>query len=270
MSKIRQMDPKISKKYLTYCKNPTHDKKTRDLASKSYCWSPNLLGISWLRIDTICSNGDRVPLSLVSIWWWGKPFIVFFQRLIFLTQSICVRAELQLLMVLAIGPSLFFFASRSWICCWSTVKDQRYNFTETKKFNKKYLKYNCCWYSDVWILIINLVSNIDSVDKQYVIIFAIIINIRFRIFSNNIIIICLLIHRFVCMLTVLKNFKKTVIFRGDNYSLDNCCMDKCYRGSCLLILILYIKSTYQIQNLYDTLSRWSLPWISLSWVVLIQ
>ena len=27
MSKIRQIDPKISKKYLNYCKNPTHDKK---------------------------------------------------------------------------------------------------------------------------------------------------------------------------------------------------------------------------------------------------
>ena len=27
MSKIRQIDPKISKKCLNYCKNPTHDKK---------------------------------------------------------------------------------------------------------------------------------------------------------------------------------------------------------------------------------------------------
>jgi len=56
LSKIGQIDPKISIKCLNYCKNPTHD-----LASKSYCWSPNLLGTPCLGAATISSSVYTPP-----------------------------------------------------------------------------------------------------------------------------------------------------------------------------------------------------------------
>ena len=52
-----------------WTEQPLHKKKQRDLTSKSYCWSPNLLGTWCLGAATISSSGFRYglphPLNLL-------------------------------------------------------------------------------------------------------------------------------------------------------------------------------------------------------------
>ena len=63
MLKIRQIEPKISKKCIKLLQKFYSQQKAREFPSKFYCWSSNLLGTSCLSAATICNSGYNIDLN---------------------------------------------------------------------------------------------------------------------------------------------------------------------------------------------------------------